>query len=131
MAAVPTSSSFVGSPSTTSRLEAIQPTSTSFVSSPATYTNRRTHDRLTLAQFMVSPLTFFRSAYPNPMGSIGVPSAGGSGVVTYFKKRARDSGAPGVTYVTWVTTLSTQPYPFTPPFGGPLVEVIIAELWQV
>jgi len=75
--------------------------------------------------------TVSRIGVQHPMRTIGTAYASGSGYITYVKKRARDSGAPGVVYVTWVTNVITQPYPFTPPYGGPLVDTIIAELWQV
>jgi hypothetical protein len=132
MAAVATNGQYVPTAATLIRLEAAYPTSAPALPIATIFTNRQTHPRDTyIPLIVISPGTFFRSAYPNPMGSIGVPSAGGSGLTTYYKKRARDSGAPATTYVTWVTTLSTQPYPFSPPFGGPLVEEILAEVWQV
>lgn len=66
-----------------------------------------------------------------PMSTIGTASAGGTGVVTYYKKRARDSACVSTTYVTWVTTNLNAPYPDALPCGGPLVEEIVAETWQV
>lgn len=132
MAAVATNGQYVPTATTITRLEAAVSINGQYVPTAAVFTNRVTHPReFYVPLISIAPGIFFRSAYPNPMGSIGVPSAGGSGLTTYYKKRARDSGAPTTTYVTWVTTLSTQPYPFSPPFGGPLVEEILAEVWQV
>lgn len=71
-----------------------------------------------------------RAAVQHPMESIGIAGSG-SNIVTYYKKRARDSACGTVTYVTWVTTNVNQAYPFAFPCGGPLVEEIIAETWQV
>jgi hypothetical protein len=56
--------------------------------------------------------------------------AGPSGGVRWYKKQARDS-AGGTTYVRWVTTDPTQPYPGAPPIGGPLVEETILSSWIV
>lgn len=64
-----------------------------------------------------------------PMSTIGTASAGGTGVTTYYKKRARDSAFVSATYVTWVTTNLNAAY--GGPFTGPLVEEIVAETWQV
>lgn len=65
------------------------------------------------------------------MVAIGTPSGTNSSVTTYYKKRARDSGLPTPAYVTWVTTVAGQAYPYSPLYGGPLVEVVVAEIWQV
>jgi hypothetical protein len=51
-------------------------------------------------------------------------------IVTYYRKRARDSGAPGTTYVFWVTTDPDGPYGGVPPHGGPLVDTVILEVYQ-
>lgn len=72
-----------------------------------------------------------RSGIQRPLTSIGVSSGSGAAITTYFKKRSRDSGSPTPAYVTWVTTIAAQPYPFSPPFGGPLVDEVIADTWQV
>lgn len=132
MAAVAINGQYVPTALAQTRLESAPSINGQYTPTATVYTNRVTHPTATYVPLIsIAPAFFFRSAYPNPMGSIGVPSAGGSGLTTYYKKRARDSGAPTTTYVTWVTSLSTQPYPFTPPFGGPLVEEILAEVWQV
>lgn len=56
----------------------------------------------------------------------------GSGVTTYYKKRARDSacGSPAQ-YVSWVDTDPAAPYPGALPCGGPLVEEVIVGIVQV
>lgn len=71
-----------------------------------------------------------RAGVYHPQATIGVASDGVS-VTTYYKKRARDSACGSPTYVTWVTTNSSQSYPGALPCGGPLVEEIIADLWQL
>lgn len=78
----------------------------------------------------MGPITT-RAGVQRPMASIGTSGGGGSGITTYYKKRSRDSGSPTPAFVTWVTTISAQPYPFSPPFGGPLVDEVIADTWQV
>jgi len=75
--------------------------------------------------------TINRIGIQHPIYTAGTAYATGGGMITYVKKRARDSGAPGPIYVTWVTNVVSQPYPYPPPYGGPLVDIIIAELWQV
>jgi hypothetical protein len=65
------------------------------------------------------------------LSSMGVAGSGGSGITTYFKKRARDSGSSTPYYVTWVTSTVTQAYPSTPPYGGPLVDITLVDIWQV
>jgi hypothetical protein len=75
--------------------------------------------------------TVSRIGVQHPMRTIGTAHASGAELVTYVKKRARDSGAPGVYYVTWTTSVISQSYPLPPPYGGPLVDTIIAEIWQV
>jgi hypothetical protein len=97
-------------------------------------TLRRADDLYQKWNFVVEEFcdrTISRIGVQHPLRTIGTAYASGSGYITYVKKRARDSGAPGIVYVTWVTSVITQPYPFTPPYGGPLVDTIIAELWQV
>jgi hypothetical protein len=71
-----------------------------------------------------------RDSLQHPTGSIGV-SQSAITVTTYFKKRARDSACGPATYVTWVTTNASFAFPGALPCGGPLVEEIIAETWQV
>lgn len=66
-----------------------------------------------------------------PMETIGVSASGGSALTTYYKKRARDSSCVTATYVTWVTTNQNAGYLGALPCGGPLVEEIVAETWQV
>lgn len=66
----------------------------------------------------------------HPMDTIGVAQTAIT-LITYYKKRARDPACITPTYVTWVTTNVSQVYPFALPCGGPLVEEIIAEFWQV
>jgi len=77
------------------------------------------------------PIQLFRLGLQHAMISVGTSQATGSGITTYYKKRARDSGNASPVYVTWVTTILAQPYPYTPPYGGPLVDTVIAEWWQV
>lgn len=57
--------------------------------------------------------------------------SGGPSLTHYYKKRARDAGAFGTVYVTWVTTDPFSAYPDPPPFGGPLVEQVVVETWDV
>ena len=78
-----------------------------------------------------TPIQLFRLGLQHAMISVGTSQATGSGITTYYKKRARDSGNASPVYVTWVTTILAQPYPYTPPYGGPLVDTVIAEWWQV
>lgn len=89
---------------------------------------RPTSAGITLNTFSSSVAT--RGAYQRSFDSIGL-AGGGGGIVTYYKKRARDSACLSPTYVTWVTTNVNQAYPDPLPCGGPLVETVIAEFWQV
>jgi len=49
----------------------------------------------------------------------------GYGTSYVYIKRARDSGASDIRYVTWVATTPEAPYPFAPPWGGPLIDTVI------
>jgi hypothetical protein len=51
--------------------------------------------------------------------------------VVIYKMRARDSSCVSPTYVTWLATSPTTPYPGALPCGGPLVETTIVETWEV
>lgn len=53
------------------------------------------------------------------------------GTVARYRKRARDSGATGVVYVTWETTDPDGTYPGILPGGGPLVDEVILDKFQV
>lgn len=67
-----------------------------------------------------------------PFTTIGVPDGVSASVTTYYNKRWRDSGAPppNPVYVTHVTSDLGQTYPLSPPFGGPLVDETVLEIWQ-
>ena len=65
-----------------------------------------------------------------PMALATVPAAGPV-TTTYYKKRAYDSGGPAGSYVTWVTTDPAGAYPGAPPFGGPLVNETILQVWSI
>jgi len=62
-----------------------------------------------------------------PMGS-----AGGIILTTYYKLRALDSGGlPPIHYVYWVSTSATlASYTGSPPFGGPLIDLVILATWS-
>lgn len=63
---------------------------------------------------------------PTPLGA-----AGGVVLTTYYKLRALDSGGlPPIHYVYWVSTVATlASYTGVPPFGGPLVDLVILASW--
>lgn len=42
-----------------------------------------------------------------------------------YTLRGRDSGAPSVYYVTWEAGTPSTPYPGSPPFGGPITDVVV------
>jgi Concanavalin A-like lectin/glucanases superfamily len=51
--------------------------------------------------------------------------------ITRYRKRARDSGSAGTVYVTWETTDPDGAFPGTIPGGGPLVDEVTLDEFQV
>lgn len=77
--------------------------------------------------------SFLSPAVVNAINSVVVDSlygVAGGGATLYYRKRARDSSCGTVTYVYWVATDPTDPYPGALPCGGPLVDEVIVEVFQ-
>lgn len=47
-----------------------------------------------------------------------------TGVKPIFRFRGKDSGAPGIHYVYWTSNQTSSSFPGSPPYGGPIVDVV-------
>ena len=60
-----------------------------------------------------------------------VPATTGPAAPTeLYHFRGRDSGAPGgtVAYVTWFGSTTNEVYTGTPPYGGPIVDIVFRRI---
>ena len=63
-----------------------------------------------------------------PLAAIGPLSTPFAVKRAKYLKRARDTGSPGVVYVTWLASDPAEGYPGTPPGGGPLTDVVCTRI---
>lgn len=78
----------------------------------------------------ISDSVLIRSSMQQAAASVGVAAGTTLNLTTFYRKRARDTGALTLTFITWVTTDPTA-NPETVPFVGPLADVTITDVWQL